>query len=363
MSTKTYNKNLPILFVDLDESLIRTDILREQLTRSFATSPWQTLKMLFQEGFKPERVKNRVADKIEIDPATLPYNQDVLALIHQAKKQGRLIVLATATHKIVAKKIAEYLGVFDDVLATTPSHNCKGANKLAAMKDFSQGTPFDYVGDSRADLKIFSHTQTAYIVGNLPYKGTHQRFQKPNKLKAFIKALRCHQWAKNTLIFLPLLTSHHLSQSYIVTAILGFITFSLAASGIYIINGMVDVEDDRHHPSKKNRPFAKGDMTIDEGIQSSFFLLLGSLLTTWYIIPEGLWVLGTYILLTFIYSFSLKTKPIADVFCLTTLYTLRVFYGQTINQIETSSWLLAFCIFFFLSLAILKRTTKMFRSL
>ncbi len=347
-----------ILFVDLDESLINTDVLREQLIRSFAISPWGTLKILFRSGFRPERVKAALVDKVDIDPKTLPYNADVLALIHQAKKEGHPVVLATASHEKIANRIAKFLGIFDAVIATTDTHNCKGKKKVALMQDFAKGRPFDYVGDSRADLAIFKEARTPYIVGRLAYSGLHQRIARPRIFKPFLKAIRPHQWSKNALIFLPLLTSHNLTWAPIMTALFGFICFSLAASAIYIINDMVDVEDDRHHPEKKNRPFARGDLTIDEGIWLSLLLLASTIFLSYVWLPAGLWVLAGYITLTFFYSFSLKAQPVLDVFCLSTLYAIRVLYGQVINEIESSSWLLAFCVFFFLSLAFMKRTAE-----
>jgi phosphoserine phosphatase len=343
----------PILFVDLDESLIKTDILREQLVRSFAQSPWKTVKLLFRQKFRPERVKASINHKIDIDPITLPYNSDVLALIHQAKKEGRTVVLATATHKDVAQKIADHLGVFDAVIATTDTHNCKGANKLAAMQDFAAGQPFDYVGDSRADRAIFKATQTPYIVGGLSYSQPHQRINRPSIWKPFLRAIRPRQWATSGLIFLPLLISHPLTWRAILTGMLGFVCFSLATSAISLIRDMAHGEDDRHHPQKKDRPFAKGDLTIDEGLWLSLALLATSLLMSYFWMPAGLWVLGVYIALTF---FSLKTWPILDVFFLSTLYAVRILYGQVINDIGSSFWLWAFCAFFFLSLLFRKRT-------
>jgi len=348
----------PILFVDLDESLIHTDILREQLIRSFAISPWQTLKLLFRQRFRPEKIKAAIVNEMKTDPATLPYNTEVMALIHQAKKDKRLVVLATATHEKVAHQIASYLGIFDAVLATSHTHNCKGRKKLLTMQEFAAGRPFDYVGDNRADLPIFNKSQTAYIVGGLAYSHKHERFTRPSIFLPFLKAIRPHQWAKNGLIFLPLLTSHFLSLRTLSIGVFGFICFSLAASAIYLINDMADVEDDRHHPEKKKRPFARGDLTIDQGIWLSLTLLTSAIVLSYLWLPEGLWVLIGYIFLTFLYSFSLKSQPILDVFCLSTLYAVRVLYGQVINDIEQSSWLLAFCVFFFLSLAFMKRTAE-----
>jgi 4-hydroxybenzoate polyprenyltransferase len=352
----------PILFVDLDESLIKTDVFREQFIRLLAISPWKTIKLLFKEKFSPERSKAAIASEVDIDPATLPYNQDVLNLIHQARKDKRTVVLATATHEKVAKKIAKHLGVFDDIIATTDHYNCKGRHKLKKMQEYAQGKPFDYVGDSRADLAIFKECQTAYIVGSLRYSSPHKVIARPSILQPFFKAIRPHQWAKNLLIFLPILTSHKIMGQTLLTGVFGFITFSMAASAIYLINDMVDVEDDRHHPNKKNRPFARGDLTVDEGLWLSCILLITAIILSFVWLPMSLWVLMSYIALTFLYTFSLKAQPVLDVFCLSTLYAIRVLYGQVINGIESSSWLLAFCVFFFLSLAFMKRVAELDKS-
>jgi 4-hydroxybenzoate polyprenyltransferase len=226
------------------------------------------------------------------------------------------------------------------------------------MQDYAAGRPFDYVGDSHADISIFKETQTPYVVGSLRYPHPHKVIARPSILQPFLKAIRPHQWAKNGLIFLPLLTSHNLTWLTVLKGIFGFVCFSFAASAIYLINDMVDVEDDRHHPDKKDRPFARGDITVDEGLWLSSILLVTAIFLTSIWLPAGLWVLLSYIGLTFLYSFSLKAQPVLDVFCLSTLYAIRVLYGQVINQIDSSSWLLAFCIFFFLSLAFMKRVAE-----
>ncbi|MGV8949362.1 MAG: UbiA family prenyltransferase [Candidatus Paracaedibacter sp.] len=347
----------PILFVDLDESLIKTDIMREQLIRSFSISPWKTLKILFKSRFQPERAKAAIVDEIDIDPKTLPYNAEVLALIHQAKTEGRQVVLATATHEKVANQIAKHLGIFDAVLATTDTYNCKGKKKVAMMQNFAKGRPFDYVGDSRADFPIFKEAQTPYIVGGLPYPGQHQRIKRPSIIKPFLKVMRPYQWSKNVLIFLPLIISHNVSWFMIMTATLGFICFSLVASALYILNDMVDVEDDRHHSEKKNRPFAQGDLTIDEGIGLGYALLTFGIVLSCIWLPSGLWVLCSYGILTFLYRFLLKVQlAVLSMFCLGSLCASRVLYGQAINHIESSTWLLLACVFFFLILGFTKQS-------
>ena len=328
-----------ILFVDLDESLIKTDIMREQLIRSFGSSLWKTLKILFKSRFQPEKAKAAIVDTINIDPKTLPYNAEVLALIHQAKAEGRQVVLATATHEKVANRIAQFLGVFDAVLATTDTFNCKGENKVAMMQEFAKGRPFDYVGDSRADLVIFKEAQTPYIVGRLPYSGVHQRIARAHIFKPFLKAIRPQQWSKNALVLLPLLTSPSLTWAPIMIALFGFICFSLAASALCIMNDMFDAEDDRHHFEKKNRPFASGDLTIDEGLWLGLLLLASAFFISYVWLPAGLWVLAGYIILTFLYRFFLRMQyTILGMFCLCLLYASRVLYGQAILDRPFGYW-------------------------
>jgi 4-hydroxybenzoate polyprenyltransferase len=317
------------------------------------------IKMLFQEGFSIPKLKSIVAREESVDPATLPYNQVVLDLIHSKKRDGYTIILATAASSQVAQGVCNHLGVFDDVLSSTEDLNCKGASKLRLIQEYSQDRHFEYVGDSQADIQIFNASSGAYIVGSLPYPHSHVRIPGTRNSLGFIKAMRPHQWAKNTLIFLPLITSHLVTYQTIGTACLGFLLFSLTASAIYIINDMVDIEDDRHNDHKKNRPFANGNIKISQGIGLSLILLLVSVGLSYSLLPGSVGLICVYIGLTILYSFFLKQQPIIDVFCLCSLYTLRAYYGQVINHIEHSSWLLAFCLFFFLSLALMKRTSEL----
>lgn len=343
-------------------SLINTDIFHEQLIRSLATHPFKTLALLFKHKLKPAPVKAEFAKRVEIDPETLPFDKYVLKLIEQAKAEGREVILATATHQLVADKIAAHLGCFDAVLATTDTHNCKSAEKLKMIQDYARGRPFDYVGDSSADCIIFEEAETAYVVGDLSYTKPHQRLKKSVHFRPLMKAMRPHQWAKNLLIFLPLLVSHNLVFSSYLAAFIGFICFSLTASAVYLINDMVDVEDDRHHQQKRKRPFAAGQITLPQGGLLALLLLAISFGVSAFLLKEGLIVLALYLVLTFLYSFSFKTKPILDVFCLSTLYAIRLVYGHVITEIAPSPWLLVFCVFFFLSLAFMKRSTELHKS-
>lgn len=348
-----------ILFVDLDHSLIRTDIFQEQFFRSLITHPLKTLCAIFKNKFKPAPCKATLLGLVKIDPQTLPYTQKVLSYIEAAKARGEKVVLATATHQKMAEKIADYLGLFDAVLATTDTFNCKGEHKLKAMQDYAKGAPFTYVGDSSADVIIFKAAEKAVIVGGLHYNGFHERIRLESPLIPFFQSLRVHQWAKNLLIFLPLLVSHSLMISSYLTVLSGFVVFSLAASSMYLLNDVADIEDDRHHPYKKNRPLPRGAITLKQSLLGALLLLGLSLGLTSFLFREALNVLLIYLILTLLYSFVFKTKPVLDVFCLSLLYALRLVFGCVLTGIHPTAWLIVFSVFFFLGLGFMKRATEL----
>ena len=337
---------------------MRTDVFHEQFFRYLLLSPIKALRLIFRSKLSPETIKSSLSDLVDTDATTLPYNKEVMKQIEQAKDAGYKIVLATAAHEKIAGKVAQYLGVFDDVIATTDTYNCKGLNKLKKMQEYAQGNPFEYIGDSQADIAIFNQAKKSYVVGSLNYDNAVRIKGRPPIPKSILKAMRPHQWAKNSLIFLPLLTSHTFNASEVLISLFGFVCFSLAASAVYIINDMLDIEDDRRHFSKRNRPFAKGMLSIKQGIFISGILFLATLFLSYILLYHGIVVLCVYIALTFFYSSYLKSQPMMDVFCLSLLYSIRVFYGHVINGIDQSSWLLAFCSFFFLSLAFMKRSAE-----
>ncbi len=181
------------------------------------------------------------------------------------------------------------------------------------------------------------------------------------RLLALARAMRPHQWAKNVLVFAPLIAAHDLFHAGPATAtVFAFVTFSLCASGIYILNDILDVEADRLHPRKKKRPFAAGELSIPFGLASAGFLLSGGLLlaglaASWKLTA----VLAIYIAVTTAYSTWLKREPVVDVFVLAGLYVLRLVAGGVAANIPLSTWLLAFALFFFLSLAFVKRYTEL----
>jgi 4-hydroxybenzoate polyprenyltransferase len=183
----------------------------------------------------------------------------------------------------------------------------------------------------------------------------------PSRARAFVKTMRLRHWAKNALIFVPLLTAHEYeSGAAVLSALMAFVCFGLCASGGYFINDLWDLEADRAHSVKRHRPLASGALPVKAGILGAIALPAAALiLSLIFLPPPFIGVLALYFALTMIYSFYLKRVYIADVLTLSVLFMLRVLAGAVAIEVALSSWLLAFCIFFFISLAYLKRYSEL----
>ena len=272
----TTTRNMPLV-VDLDGTLTTTDTLVESLIGLVKQSPLHLLRLPIwllkgRAGFK-----NAIAAHSVITPEHLPYRQLLLSYLHEEKARGRQIVLATAAHQSIADGVSRYLGLFDKVLATQANHNLKGKAKLQAIQE-SVGEAFVYAGDSRADLPIWKAAKAAVLVGVSPHTAAEVRREAsierefPNEEvgpAVWLRALRVHQWLKNLLLFVPLLTAFSfLEIGKLATMTMAFLAFSSAASATYIINDLWDLEHDRVHPSKRLRPFASGRLPILQGLCS-----------------------------------------------------------------------------------------------
>ena len=177
--------------------------------------------------------------------------------------------------------------------------------------------------------------------------------------KSLMKAMRPHQWAKNLLVFLPLLLSHSIAESPLLMALLAFTSFSLAASATYIVNDLLDIESDRRHPQKCMRPFAAGNLTAFEGACLAAVLLLLAFTTARFLPASFLAWLLLYLGMTLAYTTYLKRIPLVDVLILSGLYTLRLLAGSSATGTHISHWLGSFSVFLFFSLAIAKRFTEL----
>lgn len=351
------------LCVDLDGTLIRTDLLHESLLALVRQNPPALLSLpgWLARGRAP--FKHAIADRVQIDAATLPYNQAVLARIDDARAEGRPIVLVTAAAPQLADAVAAHLGLFTATISSDATHNLSGPAKAARLTEIYGERGFDYIGNSPTDIPVWKAARRALVVGGSNALDKHAtRIEPvPIRTRAFVIALRPVQWLKNLLVFVPLLAGQKLGDpALLMAACMAFITFSLTASSVYLVNDLLDLAADRRHHRKAARPFASGALPITAGIIASPLLIGAAIgLGLVFLPPIFLLVLGGYLLLTSLYSFWLKREVILDVILLAGLYTARLLAGSAATGIEPSFWLLAFSQFIFFSLALVKRYTEL----
>ncbi len=358
----------PPIVVDLDGSLTPTDTLVESLIKWFRKSPANILRFPFWLMKGRARLKEAVAAEAAVAADGLPYHQNLLAFLRQEKTAGRQIILATAAHVSIAQSVCGHLEIFDGMLATDAGQNLKGEAKLNAIRR-RLGDNFVYAGDSRADIPIWKAARAAILVGVAPRTAAQVRAQVPVEREFarerigpmdWMRALRVHQWLKNLLLFVPLLTAFSfLDPVKLTTVSVAFLSFSLSASATYIVNDLWDLESDRDHPRKRLRPFASARIPILHGLLAAALALGAGIVLALLVSPAFLAMLFVYLAITSAYSWTLKEYVLIDVLTLSLLYTLRILAGSVAAGISTSSWLLAFSVFMFLSLALVKRCAEL----
>ena len=357
-------KQVP-LAVDLDGTLIRTDMMWESLVRLLRKNPLAAFVAFFVLFRGRAAFKQHVAARVKVDPANLPYHSELIAWLKTQKASGRKLVLATASDINMAAPIAAHIGLFDDVMASDGKTNLRNAAKRDALTKRFGERGYDYAGNSNDDLGVWPGAREAVVV-NAPESLARRAaevtkvgvtfFNETSKLKSFARAIRPHQWIKNLILFIPVLTAHKLeNKSILIHAALAFAAFCLAASAVYLLNDLLDLDADRHHATKRNRPFASGDLPLQFGLISTPLLLLSALGISLCLSPQFALVTALYFVISTSYSWKLKQIALLDVLFLAGLYTLRLIAGHVATDIPWSNWLLAFSMFIFLSLALMKR--------
>ena len=357
------------LFVDLDGTLIKTDLLIESAFFLLKKQPWMLLAMLYWLAFGKARLKEEIAIRSALDFSVLPLQKEFVEFLHNEAKNGRTLYLATASDRRLAEPVAKRLGIFKQVLASDGQHNLKGKHKLEAILTCCKGSAFDYAGNERADLAIWANARRAIVVnpdiGVIAAVRKHgyevqQVFDdRPPKAKTWIRALRIHQWAKNVLLGVPILTAHAFNFPAIAEIAAAFTAFGLVASATYLLNDLLDLVSDRHHPRKCKRPFAAGDLGLASGILGMIITFGAGLGLAVQLSDHFLFTLLGYLALTISYSFYFKRVVLIDVLLLASLYTIRIVAGAYAIEVPLSSWLLGFSMFIFLSLALVKRCTEL----
>jgi 4-hydroxybenzoate polyprenyltransferase/phosphoserine phosphatase len=353
------------LYVDLDGTLIESDMLWESIARLLREQPLSMLLLpIWLLGGKAA-FKARIAERARPDPRLLPYRPEVLQRIEAARAAGRRTVLASASHVRLTGDVAEHLQLFDAVLATDGETNVAGERKLMLIREDCDGATFEYMGNSIVDLEIWR--EAGIVTAVAPTPGAARGLAKedirhdvlvdaPPLLPELLRSLRPHQWVKNALLFAPILLAHQLANMQRLTGVLvAFAGFCAVASAGYVLNDLVDIEADRTHRSKRRRPIASGRLPIPNALGLLVVLLVAAALAGSFSTRETAMMLGGYLGLTLAYTFYFKQQLILDVVLLAGLYTFRVLAGGVAADVAVSPWLLAFSAFFFLSLALVKR--------
>lgn len=353
------------LCVDLDGTLLRTDMLWESFTRLLRQNPLWLLVIPFWWARGRAFLKRQLAARTRVEVATLPVHGPFLAFLQREKARGRRLLLVTASDRAWGEAVARQVPLFDEVLASDGAFNLRGANKVARLVERFGERGFDYAGNSTVDLPVWQRARRALVVNAseaLARRAAAVATLGPKFTGAapflgpLLRALRPHQWAKNGIIFVPLLTSHELfNPALLGRAALACAAFCLTASAVYLLNDLFDLEADRRHETKRARSFASGALPLPAGLLAAPALALAGLALGAVVAPALLGVLALYLVSTTAYSCWLKRVALLDVFVLAGLYTLRLAGGHEATGVAYSAWLLMFSMFIFLSLALVKR--------
>lgn len=363
------NSSLP-LCVDLDGSLTPADTLWEGCLKLIRSNPVYLLKMLYWLFLGKARFKQQVSGHIYFDPALLPYTKSLLKYLQTQKQAGRQLCLVTAANSRVAQAVADHLGLFDKVFASDDMINLSGKKKAERLVAEYGEKGFVYAANARVDMDVWRHAAGAILVNapqrlgallkqrGIEVEGTFS-IETKGMLINLLRNMRLHQWAKNSLLFVPIILASSQPLISWMNVLLAFFAFGLTASSIYIINDLFDLEADRKHPKKRNRPFASAALPIPMGIMIIPVLLGMAAVLALQVNAIFSLLLLIYVFLTTAYSINLKLHALVDVFTLAMLYSLRIIAGAFAANIVVSHWLLAFSMFFFLSFAFAKRYSEL----
>lgn len=368
MDEKTASLRDVPLVVDLDGTLCKVDTLHEAWVQLISRNPVQAMKSLFAipAGGRAS-FKAAVATHALPDPNTLPFDDDVIATIRQAKERGQKVYLATAADQRVAEAVAETMGGFHGIFASGDGVNLKGRQKAERLVAAFGKAGFDYIGNDASDVPVWQSARTAFVCGsprfvrslkadfpNLVELGSRRR-----TLWSYLLALRPHQWLKNGLIVLPALAGHDFTLSVLIAVATAVASFSFAASSVYLVNDMIDLPHDRAHPQKRRRPLAAGLIPLSHAALLAAVIAVLSFALALTLPLAFVLTLLVYVAASLTYSLYLKRKLMIDVVALAGLYGIRVVAGGAATGIFLSHWLVGFCLFLFLSLALVKRQAEM----
>ncbi len=353
------------LCVDLDGTLVKVDTLYDSFLLLVRKDPRAIFNAPRWLAGGKANLKAHIARAISLDVTRLPYNQPLLDYLKAQNALGRPIFLATGADAQLAQRVAAHLAIFSGVLASDGRSNLTGRTKLARFRELFPNGGFDYIGNAAPDVDLLAASVQPQMANPsfalralLRARGISvaQCFtDRAPRVKSVVRAMRVHQWAKNFLVLLPFILAHKWQLAPARSAFIAFLCFSLCASATYLVNDLLDIENDRHHPRKRFRPFAAGDLSVPAGV--GLFALLAALSAAClFLLPLSFSILlAIYFASTLAYSFKLKSIVLIDVIALSGLYTLRLFAGGAATHTPISHWLAGFSILLFFSLAVVNR--------
>lgn len=357
------------LCVDLDGTLIKTDTLVEAIFLLCKLNVFYIFLFPFWLLRGRAFFKFQIFSRVNLDVEYLPYNQEFLDFLRSEYRSGRKLVLATGSSQKVAELIARYLGIFSVVVASDDRTNVSGRRKAEILCELFGVKQFAYAGNETADLKVWQVAAEGYVVS--PSVGVEtlaarqcpivQVFRRKRAyIKLLLRAIRVHQWAKNVLIFAPLVLAHRMTEiSLIMLGLHAFLAFSLVSSSVYLLNDLLDLDSDRRHPDNRRRPFASGDLPMVWGVFLIPVLLITGGVLSLDLSVNFFLIVAAYYVVTLAYSVHLKQVVLADILILASLYAWRTVAGAVAVQVPLSIWFIAFAGFFFFSLALVKRCSEL----
>lgn len=358
------------LVVDVDDTLLRTDLLLESFWAAMGRDPLATLKATWTHFRNRARVKQAMAQISDMTVEHLPLNGLVLAVIRQARAAGREVILASGSDQRLVNRLGDRIGLKGPHLASDGKINMTGANKRDALVARYGAQGFDYIADAPVDLLVWEAARNAYPVdpgremrtGLDSHQGAVLEIPGGWHWRDLGRALRPHQWVKNLLLLLPLISVHVTDLGRISDVLLAIAAFCLAASSIYIVNDFFDLDADRRHPRKHLRPFAAGRVPIKAGMFTSVGLGVTALAIGAMVSVFVFGLVAFYIILALAYSVYLKRQRWIDIWALASLYVLRIIAGAAAAGLGLSGWLIAFIFPVFMALGCVKRMTEVTRA-
>jgi 4-hydroxybenzoate polyprenyltransferase len=326
------------LVVFLEGTLLRSGVLAEEFLALFSRAPLQAIAALWRlcSGIAPFRAL--LAREAKLDVASLPWNENVVGLLKRERNNGRSLYLVSAADRRQVESIARHFGLFDGIFASDGKVHLNRRAQIAMLcRTFGEGH-FDLIARGK-NSAIWARDRVT--------------------LKTYLKAIRIHQWLKNTLLFVPLLAAKRFEIHTIENCLMAFLSFSLCASSVYLMNDLVDLERDRAHSTKRRRPFAAGLLPVSQGLVVVPVLLAISGLIANFVGPAFFAILAIYCVTNAAYSLTLKRQMVIDVVTLACLYGLRLIAGSVVAGVPLSQWLVTFAVFIFTSLALVKRCAEL----